>query len=948
MLSQVLEAGSAELHSDKYHDPEYQKVHIELFSKSIIEPLEPILPPGVKQHTYDAAMSEWAAVVGEKCVHRQNDVEEYIDPYEMNENLPLRKVPSGAICPGSADEVREVLRIATKHGIPLWVFSRGKNLGYGGPAPRLSGSVALDLHRMNKIIEVNEKFSYAVVEPGVTFTDLYDYCKANKLRVWPSTPSLGWGSVIGNTLDRGTGFTPTATHHQNMAGLEVILADGDVVRTGQFAISNSDAAHLSKFTFGPSIEGLFLQSNLGVVTKMGIWLTPQPEAYASCFFEMPELEDIEVLTEAFGSMRQNGTIPNTVFVSNIIEVLAMFNKRADLYSGPGPIPPHVLKALQKQHNLGYWNCKWGLFGPRRILQAQVDEIQSVLNARAPTGTFRFEMFSGEKHELLEASNIPEPHGGPFVGVPTLWSLPMVKFRLPAGEKGIAGHGDFSSIIPSDGKSTLEWIKQSQRICEKYGFDLFCDFFMHERHLIFVNFQPFDKTQAWQQKAIQAIFAEMYEEAKAKGFSNYRSHVNHMDAIANLYDFNDHAYKRFVEKLKDTLDPDAILSPGKQGIWGQKFAGQWDPHDLLLRHKKTLHSERVGTTERRPSVSTSSNASVTKASKEGDLGHAQPSVLEEPSGGQGARIEARVGHAAANDDVVMDDVRPTASIDEVHNLPTDIADYQNTLGVLPGDTTDAFDAFTSFGILSPYFDFGYDPRFVAASISGHNPVPAVAPTTTDEPVLNRQGISPFRTTDTRGVRADQTDVGLSPPEISCMPQAKRAPLEFTDAARDRLLEDLAGRLPDNEGLPNDVPPASVLSKDINSFMDSFNTHLPIFHLPTMDFAEMRSPLVLAICAIGALHLLDRSNAGTMYTLSRKALTRRHQRAELELASVFWDWSKPVAARTKTEPPPLWDTQTQLLLAYFGSFCGHPDVVVRSMEEIGSLSCVGSLSSRRTVD
>lgn len=53
---------------------------------------------------------------------------------------------------------------------------------------------------MNRIIEVNEEFSYAVVEPGVTFTDLYQYCAAKKLRVWPSVPSLGWGSVVGNVI----------------------------------------------------------------------------------------------------------------------------------------------------------------------------------------------------------------------------------------------------------------------------------------------------------------------------------------------------------------------------------------------------------------------------------------------------------------------------------------------------------------------------------------------------------------------------------------------------------------------------------------------------------------------------------------------------------------------------------------------------------------------------
>lgn len=51
---------------------------------------------------------------------------------------------------------------------------------------------------MAKIIEVNEKLAYAVVEPGVTFFDLYNYCVDHNLRVWPSVAALGWGSVLGN------------------------------------------------------------------------------------------------------------------------------------------------------------------------------------------------------------------------------------------------------------------------------------------------------------------------------------------------------------------------------------------------------------------------------------------------------------------------------------------------------------------------------------------------------------------------------------------------------------------------------------------------------------------------------------------------------------------------------------------------------------------------------
>jgi FAD/FMN-containing dehydrogenase len=91
-----------------------------------------------------------------------------------------------------------VLRVLNAHRIPAWTCSRGKNLGYGGPAPVVEGSLVLSLHRMSKIIEVNEREAYAIVEPGVTFRDLSEYCLAHKPNVWPNVPSIGWGSVVGN------------------------------------------------------------------------------------------------------------------------------------------------------------------------------------------------------------------------------------------------------------------------------------------------------------------------------------------------------------------------------------------------------------------------------------------------------------------------------------------------------------------------------------------------------------------------------------------------------------------------------------------------------------------------------------------------------------------------------------------------------------------------------
>lgn len=99
---------------------------------------------------------------------------------------------------------------------------------------------------MNKIIEINEEYAYAIVEPGVTFFDLYEEIKRRGYKLWPSAPSLGWGSVLGNTLERGFGYTPDGEHSQSQCGMEVVLPNGDLVRTGMGAIEGSSLFPLFK------------------------------------------------------------------------------------------------------------------------------------------------------------------------------------------------------------------------------------------------------------------------------------------------------------------------------------------------------------------------------------------------------------------------------------------------------------------------------------------------------------------------------------------------------------------------------------------------------------------------------------------------------------------------------------------------------------------------------
>ena len=118
------------------------------------------------------------------------------------------------------------MRIANRYRIPLYPISTGKNLAYGGSAPVLSGSVVLDLKRMNRVLEVSERNAYALVEPGVSYFDLYRHIQERGLQLMLDVPSPGWGSVIGNALEHGVGLSPLRDHFGAQCGMEVVLADG--------------------------------------------------------------------------------------------------------------------------------------------------------------------------------------------------------------------------------------------------------------------------------------------------------------------------------------------------------------------------------------------------------------------------------------------------------------------------------------------------------------------------------------------------------------------------------------------------------------------------------------------------------------------------------------------------------------------------------------------------
>lgn len=317
------------------------------------------LPPNVSPSAFNAALSAWRQAVGPEWVFTsEEDVALYRDAYSIFWGEPEERLASAAVAPATLEQVQAVVRAANQHRIPLYTISTGRNLAYGGSAPVYSGSVVLDLKRMNRVLEVNERNAYALVEPGVSYFDLYAAITKAGMDLWIDPPDPGWGSVIGNALDGGAGWTasPFRDHFGSHCGMEVVLADGEVVRTGMGALPNSKSWQHNRWGYGPWVDGLFRQSNFAVVTKMGFYLMPRPEA---------------LFTANVTSERDADIVP-MLDVLNLLENMHQVNGSTQIFGG-GFARPGGGRAPA-------WTIQVPIYGPENVVRAQMEFAKSKFTA----------------------------------------------------------------------------------------------------------------------------------------------------------------------------------------------------------------------------------------------------------------------------------------------------------------------------------------------------------------------------------------------------------------------------------------------------------------------------------------------------------------------------------------------------------------------------------------
>ncbi|MGA8692083.1 MAG: FAD-binding oxidoreductase [Methyloceanibacter sp.] len=516
------------------------------------------LPPGLSSIEFENACKELRALVGDDWVMTREDrLASYADPYSPG--LAGQHAPSGAVLPANVDEIRGVLDVANRHGLPVWTVSLGRNFAYGGAAPCLGGSMILDLKRMQRI-EVDAELAYALVEPGVTYLDLYKFIQDKRYGLWIDCTDPGWGSVLGNTLEHGIGYTPYGDHAGHQCGMEVVLANGEVLRTGLGAMAGNPAWPLYKYAFGPTLDGLFMQSNLGVVTKIGVWLMPAPELFAAVEIMFRREEDIVPMIDTLRGLRLDGTVP-TATIANWMRIAAGNTTRSEWYDGKGPMPENAIQRLMHKMGIGYWGIRFGLYGRERVVAEKLKLVETAFS--------RIDGAYIDVAKYRRGVKIAPEHA-------TLAGIPSVDLMSLNWLGGAGGHIECPLVVPMQGAAFLELYRRRTELFHAEGFDHYCGLTTTTpRCFINTGSIIFDRNDAEQCERARALGKTLIEDAHKRRLAGYRAHISEMDLVAAQFDFNAHSAMRTYERLKDALDPEGILSPGKQGIWPKALRKEKD-------------------------------------------------------------------------------------------------------------------------------------------------------------------------------------------------------------------------------------------------------------------------------------------------------------------------------------------------------------------------------------
>ncbi|MFK8258379.1 FAD-binding oxidoreductase [Erwinia sp. AnSW2-5] len=483
-------------------------------------------------------------------------------PFTVDTSSTVQKIIL-VLRPENKDQVQQLVILANSINLPLYPVSTGNNWGYGTSQPP-KPDCALVLLDQLKGIDLDEELSLLTVEPGVTQADLYDYFRSRNLDYMVPTTGAGPNcSIVGNALERGYGITPVADHFAAVTGLEAVMPDGEIYRSPLIACNVSP---LLKWGVGPYLDGMFSQGNIGIVTSVTLVVENRPESIQMLIARVK----YERLPQAITSIR----VLLAKARGNIGGINVMNSERVAIMSETGS---QDSTSKKRRHRESDWLIIGTIYGTKHHARATRNLIKKELSAFSEKTFF----ISPQKADLIRkiSSIIPGKFRkikknmcslshvlGLFTGIPSDISLQLAYYNHRHQEKcgnvnparDNCGLLWYSPLVPMKALDFEIYIDFIYSICKKHNIEPAIT-------LTSLSKNAFDSTLPLiftpgtsEESSAYDCYRELLHTGKQLGFVPYRLHSAFMDAHFS----RDTVHARFARKIKNTIDPNNIMSPGR--------------------------------------------------------------------------------------------------------------------------------------------------------------------------------------------------------------------------------------------------------------------------------------------------------------------------------------------------------------------------------------------------
>ncbi|ALO35925.1 FAD-binding protein [Colwellia sp. MT41] len=497
-------------------------------------------------------------------------------------------------------EIKLILDLANqcakdeKLAFSLYPISTGNNWGYGTSQPTglANNIILLDLGRLTKITHFDSELGLVTIEPGVTQQQLSDFLhQHNHDYMVPVTGAGPSCSLLANALERGYGITPYTDHFSAVTSIQGYWANGRPYQSAVYELDASEEKLVDKtfkWGLGPYLEGLFTQSNLGIVSQMTLRLAKIKPDFTSFFIQMADDSLLEAAVPLIREVLQDYEgIVGSINLMDQRRLLSMFAKNPNGNDAHQVMLSNDINKLASELRAPSWTIVGSIYGSSRVVKVvkkEIDDIFKQLPCKRIYSNSLSIILANKTIDILPAwliNKVPmlttiaeqldsfNKGKDIMLGKPNKVALKLAYWRhkdadgfdkdkLSPGQDG-CGLLWYAPLIPMKANKMREFVEFIRAICPKFNIEPFITF-TNLKHDCVDSTIPivFDLSNPKAVNDAHNCLKMLVEQGLKKGFVPYRLNIDQQQWLLN----KDSDFWQTVNQLKSSLDPNNILSQGR--------------------------------------------------------------------------------------------------------------------------------------------------------------------------------------------------------------------------------------------------------------------------------------------------------------------------------------------------------------------------------------------------